>query len=65
MFLEQQIEKIEDESIQQNLHNFVNEYKQTGDYTTFINNYHRLLAQLPITPRQQFIFFQLMALKIN
>jgi hypothetical protein len=57
LFLEQQIEKIEDESIQQNLHNFVNEYKQTGDYTTFINNYHRLLAQLPITPRQQFIFF--------
>jgi hypothetical protein len=58
LYLLQQIEKIEDDFIKQNLHDCVNEYKNTGDYNTFINNYHALLEQLPIQSSQQFLFFK-------
>jgi hypothetical protein len=57
LFLRQQIEKIENDFIKQNLQDCTNEYQQTGDYTTFIKNYYSLLTQLPIESNEQFLFF--------
>ena len=57
-FLFQQIEKIGDDLVRQNLTDCFNEYKHTGDYATLISNYYNQLQQIPIKSNQQFLFFK-------